>query len=289
MNVAVIIASRGRREFVRELNRRLGRQTRPPDRICISVSSPEDAPGRDDAGAAEVVLSPLGLCAQRNTGLNHIGDSADLIVFFDDDFVPADNHLERLEAFFLKNPDIAGATGLVLRDGVTGPGLTYEDADRAIAAHRPSPPEAWSRKTRSSLYGCNMSFRRRAIESLRFDEDLPLYGWLEDVDFSSQAGRWGPIVETNAVAGVHLGVKGGRLSGLRFGYSQIVNPVYLRRKGTIGLKQAADNVGGNFIANHLRALAPEPHIDRWGRVKGNWLAIRDIARGKIDPKAILSI
>ncbi len=288
-NIAVIIASFGRRDYVCELNRRLARQTRPPDHICISVTTPGDAPAREDAGASEVVISPAGLCAQRNTGLDRVAGGADIIVFFDDDFVPAEDYLERLEAFFLENPDVAGATGLVLRDGVTGPGLTYEDADRAITAHAPVPSSNWSRKGRTSLYGCNMAYRRNAIEGLRFDENLPLYGWLEDVDFSSQARRWGPVVETDAVAGVHLGVKGGRLSGVRFGYSQIVNPVYLHRKGTIAFKQAADNVGGNLLANHVRALAPEPHIDRWGRVKGNWMAIRDVLAGKIDPKAILSL
>ncbi len=286
--LAVIIASLGRGDIVRELTRRLDLQTRPPDRICVCVTTPEDAPAADETNVLEVVLSAKGLCAQRNAGLDHIGDDADLIVFFDDDFVPAPTYLERLEAYFEADPMIAGLTGLVLRDGVTGPGLSFEDADQAIAAHVPKAMTDASRINRTSLYGCNMAYRREAIGALRFDENLPLYGWLEDVDFSARTRQWGPLVKTDALVGVHLGAKGGRLSGLRFGYSQIVNPVYLRRKGTISLTQAADNIGRNLLANHARALAPEPWIDRWGRVRGNWLAIGDLMRGKIDPGRILS-
>lgn len=289
MHIAVVLASYGRPDIVTEMNRRLTDQTRRPDSVCISVSKIEDAPGRDDTGMAEIVLAPRGLCAQRNRGLDHVGDDADLIVFFDDDFVPANTYLEYLETLFTENPEIAGATGHVLCDGINGPGYSYVDADRAIAAHTPAAPSDWTREPRPSLYGCNMTYRRKAIVGLRFDETLPLYGWLEDVDFSARAARWGPVIESNALAGVHLGVKEGRTPGVQLGYSQVVNPIYLQRKGTISLKRAAKNIGGNVIANHLRALAPEPYVDRLGRVKGNWIAIRDVLSGKVDPAAMLSL
>lgn len=289
MHIAVVLASYGRPDIVTEINRRLRAQTRRPDSVCISVTKSEDAPGPDDAGAADIILAPRGLCAQRNRGLDHVGDKADIIVFFDDDFVPADNYLERLETLFTENPELAGATGHVLCDGINGPGFDYDDADRAIAAHAPVPRDQWTLEPRPSLYGCNMAYRRKAIENLRFDETLPLYGWLEDVDFSARAAHWGPVIESNALAGVHLGVKGGRTPGVQLGYSQIVNPIYLHRKGTIELKRVARNIGGNFIANHLRALAPEPYVDRLGRAKGNWIAIKDVLSGKIDPAAMLSL
>lgn len=289
MRIAVVIASYGRPAIVTEINRRLAAQTRPPDSVCICVARQEDAPGPGDAGAADIIMAPRGSCAQRNYGLDHVGDKADLITFFDDDFVPADNYLERLEALFAKHPEIAGATGHVLRDGIHGSGFDFDDADRAIAAHDPVSPAQWTIRSREGLYGCNMTFRHTAIENIRFDETLPLYGWLEDADFSARAAHWGPVVESNALAGVHLGVKGGRTPGVQFGYSQIVNPLYLHRKGTIAFKRAARNIGGNIIANHLRALAPEPYVDRLGRAKGNWIAIKDVLSGKIDPAAILSL
>lgn len=287
MRIAVVLASYGRPDIVTEMNRRLTEQTRKPDSVCISVAKIEDAPSRDDAGMAEIILAPRGLCAQRNRGLDQVSDNADLITFFDDDFVPANNYLENLETLFTEHPDIAGATGHVLCDGINGPGYSYEDADRAIAAHTPVSLGDWTQEPRPSLYGCNMTYRRKAIAGLRFDETLPLYGWLEDVDFSARAALWGPVIESNALAGVHLGVKGGRTPGVQLGYSQVVNPIYLHRKGTIALKRAARNIGSNFIANHVRALTPEPYVDRLGRVKGNWLAIKDVLSGKVDPAAML--
>ena len=287
--IAVIIASFGRHDVVCETNRRLALQTRRPDRICISVTKSEDAPAPENAGAAEIVLSPVGLCAQRNSGLDHVGRDADFVTFFDDDFVPAPDYLERLENYFTAHPDVAGVTGLVLADGVTGPGLSFADADCVLAKHSPAPLSDATKIQQRSLYGCNMSFRREAIEGLRFDETLPLYGWLEDVDFSVRAAHRGPVVKTDAVAGVHLGVKGGRSPGVRLGYSQIANPMYLRRKGTMTTAHAMTIMLRNLAANHAKTLAPEPYVDRRGRVKGNWLAIRDVLSGNIEPGRIASL
>lgn len=285
--IAVILASYGRPEILSELIARLARQTRPPDQICISVTTRDHAPA--DAAGADIVIAKRGLCAQRNAGLDHVGDSADLITFFDDDFAPAPDYLERLDAFFAHHADVGGVTGDVLRDGILGPGLTFDDADAAIDNHTPPPVSAAKRKRRRNLYGCNMTFRREAIGDKRFDETLPLYGWLEDVDFSVQASAWGPMVWTDAVAGVHLGVKGGRVSGVRLGYSQIANPLYLKRKGTLSFIDAADNICSNLLANHIKLLTPQPYVDRPGRLKGNWLAIRDALTGKIDPQKVLSM
>ncbi len=287
--IAVVLASLGRPLVLRELIIRLRAQTRHPDLICISITKLEDAPAPKDIHGAEVVIAPLGLCAQRNAGLAHVGDRADIITFFDDDFVPSSDYLQRLEAYFALNPQVAGITGHVLRDGITGPGLSLADADEALAAHNPPPLENASRVIHSSLYGCNMSYRRAAILNLRFDEALPLYGWLEDVDFSAQVRKGGLLVKTNAVAGVHLGAKAGRTSGVKFGYSQIANPLYLGRKGTMTVPHVITRMGRNLISNHLRALAPEPYVDRLGRIKGNWLAIGDVLRGQAHPARILSL
>jgi hypothetical protein len=76
---------------------------------------------------------------------------------------------------------------------------------------------------------------------------------------------------------------------VRLGYSQISNPLYLMHKGTVPASHIADNIARNFIMNHLRALAPEPFIDRRGRVRGNWLAIADVMRGRLTPERILSL
>ena len=94
----------------------------------------------------------------------------------------------------------------------------------------------------------------------------------------------GSIVSTNAFAGVHRGATGGRTPGRALGYSQIVNPIYLVRKGTMSAAYATKLMTKNLIANHVRALRPEPHVDRLGRARGNWLGIVDVLRRKDRPE-----
>jgi hypothetical protein len=123
----------------------------------------------------------------------------------------------------------------------------------------------------------------------RFDTRLPLYGWLEDLDFSRRMAAFGRIVEAPALRGVHLATKVGRTSGRRLGYSQIANPVYLTRKGTMSWPRAARIMTGNILANSAKSLRPEPWIDRKGRLQGNLLAFRDIVTGRCAPERILDL
>jgi hypothetical protein len=134
-----------------------------------------------------------------------------------------------------------------------------------------------------------MAFRAGDIGAERFDERLPLYGWQEDVDFAMRVARGRAIGRTDGFHGVHQGIKRGRTSGRRFGYSQIVNPAYLYRKGSMSRKKMLNLAVRNFIANHVRALRPEPWVDRRGRIVGNWLALLDLARGRVEPERVLAL
>jgi hypothetical protein len=48
-------------------------------------------------------------------------------------------------------------------------------------------------------------------------------------------------------------------------------------------------MGRNVARNIARCLAPEPWVDRRGRVKGNMLALGDLVLGRIDPRKILQL
>ena len=93
----------------------------------------------------------------------------------------------------------------------------------------------------------------------------------------------------HGLRGVHLGVKRGRVSGVRFGYSQIVNPLYLVRKGTGTGRWAANLIARNVLANAALSLRPEPHVDRRGRLKGNLIAAGHLIRGRCDPELMLRL
>jgi GT2 family glycosyltransferase len=288
MRIGVVIATLGRALEAGQVLARLQRQSLLPARIIFSVEKPEDLPAGGVSGF-EVVFGSRGLCAQRNRGMARLGD-CDLVVFYDDDFLPSLRSLEGLAELFSRHPDVVGATGVVLADGVTRGGVPFAEAEAIVEAYDSAPPVAPSILADvRSAYGCNMAYRCRAVAGLRFDERLALYGWQEDVDFAGQIAARGRVVTTNAFAGVHMGVVKSRTPGLRLGFSQMVNPVYLVRKGTMRPGHAARIMGCNLIANHLRALAPEPHIDRKGRLAGNWAGLFHLAGGGLEPERIASM
>jgi hypothetical protein len=288
-NIAVIIASTGRPEMLAQAILRLRGQSLRPDRILLSVVSQADLPQDADLIAgAECVTGPPGLTAQRNSAIDRLRDDMHrIIVFFDDDYFPSRTAIEGIDRLFAAHPDVVGATGILLADGINGPGISVAEADRLLAADDRRPPRTPGiLRELSGLYGCNMAFRGGAIGELRFDERLKLYGWQEDIDFAAQLLPRGKLVKSEAFSGVHLGVKHGRTAGLRLGYSQVVNPVYLSRKGTMRGRYAAKIIVKTVCANHLRMLYPESWVDRVGRVRGNWLGLIDCLRGKVTPERI---
>ncbi len=289
LEVAVIIASTGRPANLATALRHFSSQSQSPAAILLSVASREDLPPDLDAyPGVSHVIGPKGLPAQRNTGLRNLGADADIVAFFDDDYIPSRRCIEHVASFFAAHPDVAGANGLLLADGINTSGIATAQAEELISRHdsATSAPDMSIRRDLKGLYGCNMTYRRRMIEGIWFDERLKLYGWQEDIDFAAQLLGRGRLVQTHAFAGVHQGVKGGRASGVRLGYSQIINPLYLADKGTMRTGFALRIIIGNLLANHARVLNPEPWVDRAGRVRGNWLGLFDALRGRLTPERI---
>ncbi|MEM8728769.1 MAG: family 2 glycosyl transferase [Pseudomonadota bacterium] len=295
--IAVIIASKGRSEILEAMIPYLNRQTLKPVVLVIAVTDPSDA--MFDLGGlldreidGRILISPPGSCAQRNAALRALPTDIDYVVSYDDDFYPSRHALEGLATTFAHHRDVDGVTGLLIADGIGGPGLSASEADRMLqdwdAAHpcdRTVAPQIM--RDTLGLYGCNMAFRARAAAGLEFDERLPLYGWQEDVDFAAQLP--GRRVETPAFTGVHLGTKSGReANGERLGYSQVVNPFFLWRKGNVTLGHALHLALRNMAANHAKSLRPEPWVDRVGRLRGNWIGLGAILTGRANPERILT-
>ena len=69
----------------------------------------------------------------------------------------------------------------------------------------------------------------------------------------------------------------------------MANPVYLIKKGTVPAKFALELMLRNLAANLFKSLWPEAHVDRRGRLKGNFLAMCHIVMGRIEPEHILKI
>lgn len=289
VKIAVAFATSGRSDVLTWTVGQLLNQSRPPDELLVCPASPQDADGpalRALYPDVRIIEGPIGSSAQRNALM--AVSQADVIVFLDDDFLPHSQFLEEAEILFSSIPDVVVATGYVLKDGIIGPGLTYEDARKVL-----DNDAGGGRDVRDvyNAYGCNMLVRLATVRQTGacFDERLPLYGWLEDVDLSRQLAPFGRIVSASALRGVHLGNKTGRSRGKRIGYSQIANPLFLLGKGTLTSRRAAAQIARNLAANLVRSVRPEPWVDRRGRLLGNLKAILDIGRGRLHPQRILEI
>ena len=288
--LVVGIATRGRCTILAETIAFLAAQKRQPDQILVAYAEPTDigdAPGQFPH--VTFVQAPLGLTRQRNAILTLVLDS-DLLLFIDDDFYLDSEYLTIAERFFEENPDVVASTGRVLADDVKGPGLTVVQAKSIIAASSGAQCEQQITPI-FFAYGCNMCLRLAPIRknNLRFDETLPLYGWYEDWDFSRQLAVFGAVVHISNACGVHLSTKVGRITGVRMGYAQVANPIYLARKGTFPWSHVFKFIVGPCLKNLVRSLAPEAHIDRLGRFCGNLAAFRDLLTGTLSPTQIVDL
>ena len=290
--VIVAIATVDRAQITRATLAHIGQLKDRPDRVVLSVSSHSDFDLRDIGDTPfplEIVFGRKGLCAQRNAVLDAVPMDT-IVLFIDDDFLLEDGYITATRNVFLQNRDIVLATGDVLADGIIGPGLTHQDGVQVLEKQVPGKMAAEPLEIYNG-YGCNMAIRMSVVKkhSIRFDETLPRYGWLEDVDFSRRLAEHGRVVKDFAMRGVHLGTKVGRSRGVPLGYSQIANPVYLVRKGTMQGKRAYRQITRNILANLGKFATPEPWVDRRGRLRGNLLGLRDLATGRLSPTRILSL
>lgn len=289
MRVIVAIPTTGRPSIVVPTILDIARQTRRPDLVVVVAAGPGDIDAAAVAGLpfpVSVIESERGATFQRNAALDLLHPD-DCMLFLDDDFIMAPDFLANLERIITDQADVAMVTGTVLADGIKGPGLSHDYAQRLLS-DQSAAPEAADLAEVYNCYGCNMALRAAPLvaHGIRFDTRLKLYSWLEDVDFSRQMAAHGRIVKAASLRGVHLGTKTGRTSGLRFGYSQIANPLYLIAKGTMLRSRALRLMFGNVTSNVARSVYPEPGIDRWGRLKGNLRAITDLLRGRLKPENV---
>ncbi|MBM3592027.1 MAG: glycosyltransferase family 2 protein [Alphaproteobacteria bacterium] len=289
MHITIGIATRGRPAILAGVLRDLARQIRKADRIIVCHVSADDITGCEAVPGVEFITAPAGLPRQRNCILDAARDS-DVVLFLDDDFLCNGPFLLVLETCFQNYPEMVVATGTVIADGANAPGYDLVEGAALLAAD-PAAEDALAVAEAFNGYGCNMAFRMSALRAhdIRVDERLPLYAWYEDIDVTRRLGAHGKILRLAGARGVHLGVKAGRVPGLRLGYSQVVNPIYLAIKGSFPWSHAIPSAARHCAKNLLRSAFPEPWADRWGRFRGNMIGLWDVLRGRITPERILDL
>jgi GT2 family glycosyltransferase len=209
-------------------------------------------------------------------------------LFLDDDVELASNYIESMERLLDEDEGVVGATGFLTVDGAQGDVGLGRDIARSYVSNYIRKQDNYDHEN-----GQNLFVRTQVFHHVLFDENLPLYGWLEDFDFATNILCYGRIVMNAGTCWAHIGAPSGRTSGLRYGYSQIVNPLYLWKKNRKpGMHRVIFEHWLRYLASNGRRACislPTDRTDRAGRLTGNVIALGHILTGRVDPRYILRL
>jgi GT2 family glycosyltransferase len=274
----VIIPTRGRADSCQATVASVFRQNVLPDQVIVSAVEPSDWRGEADP-RVRLLLGAAGLTRQRNRGIAALDPRCQVVTMLDDDVELPEDYFQNIQRLFTQHPDVALCFGAVREF----PRMSRENA-RQVLTQWPARDEF--RQGACGL-GCSMNIRRTVVDKISFDERLPLYGWLEDADFAARARPYGKQGTYEAARTLHLVEPKMRLSGVRFGYAQAMNPYYLWRKGSLPLKEVVVQHWIKAIGSNLLGLVRrDPAVDRWGRLRGNARAFSLILRGRAEPELL---
>ncbi len=266
---AIVIPSFGRKAILEATLGGVFPQMEQADRVVVVTCRDVDAPACEEPGLL-LVQGTKGSACQRNSGLDslqRIGGTFSSVLFIDDDVVLAEGFLANLRAHHAAHPEAVGFTCHVIADGSRSGEITRSDAEEmARIWEMPRRPKELIAVTAPYV---GFSMRGDLLARFRFDERLAGYGFMEDWDFFARLrmeGRTGFALDCGLV---HLAVGGGRTAQRKFGFSQITNPLYLRRKGVLPRSNCARHVL-RALASNLRGVFSRPKRER---LQGNLLAL----------------
>ena len=268
MNCSVIIATKDRYEDIVNLLKSISQQALLPNEVIIVDSSEQTEKQEEFIAYTNKIKLKLnlnyiktdkrGLTVQRNIGINNISPKTEIVFFFDDDLLLEQGYIEAIiEAYKSdKNNEIGGIGGYLTQDG-----------------SKYSPlPEKIEKKEACTLYGCNMSFKLSAIQDLRFDENLSLYAWMEDWDFSYRVARNYKLYYYSGALAIHLQSTSGRINEKKLGFMLIGNRHYLYKKNNfLSYKDYVYyfmQISKNILLSYRKA--------RRQRLTGNMIALLNI-------------
>jgi GT2 family glycosyltransferase len=294
--VAVVIASAHRPQVLQETVASLMLQSEPAAEIIISVPGSEHVTAETaQLPSVKIVRAELSATRQRNRAIDAIASDAELVAFLDDDVELRRDYLEALRRSFGTSREVAFLRGHMIANGMDiGPidragARAMVGSDAATHSGAAAPPQLVP-ITCIDAFGATMSVRRAVLQTARFDERLPLYSYMEDLDFAAQCTAYGRLAYCHNARLVHLYAPGGRLPGLCIGFAQVMNPAYLWRKGTCPTGFLLRRLAQHLAANALKSLHPRHSTpDRRARLAGNLRAVRSLLRGRIAPEDMAAL
>lgn len=171
--VSVVVCTRGRPALLDGCLQALRAQSHPDFEVVVVDNAPTDGEARRLAaryGARYEVEPRVGLDHARNRGLAR--SAASIVAFTDDDALPEPGWLEAIASVFASSPDVAVVTGDVAAAELATPSQRlFEHTYRGMS--KGPQPRLHRRSSRRIPYlpaqfgtGCNMAFRRNALEAI---------------------------------------------------------------------------------------------------------------------------
>lgn len=181
MKITVVVPTYRRSKDLAHCLAALKKQIRPVDELWIIVRDTDEETRTflhdfdiESLPLQIATVTAVGVVAAMNIGLESASD--DIVVFTDDDAAPHSDWLERIEAYFLSDPSIAGVGGrdwvyhgTELEDGAEPVVGKLQWFGRLIGNHHIGIGQG---REVDVLKGVNMSFRRTSIQNLRFDQRM---------------------------------------------------------------------------------------------------------------------
>lgn len=217
MQGEVIIATYNREKELSQCLYHIEQAALKPQRVIIIDATPDYR--FDYKGNLNILYknsSEQGSSVQRNEGIECLLDNTDIVTFLDDDFYVDEDYFANLYSAFERDETLVGAGGALRRDG------------DFVTQNMPQ-----NDKDVNSLYGCNMSFRVAQIGDTRFDENLKLYAFMEDWDFSYRMAQKGSMKRLWNCTGEHDRAPNKPVDDRKMGYMIVANSCYLKRKNHI--------------------------------------------------------
>jgi glucosyl-dolichyl phosphate glucuronosyltransferase len=253
-STSVVIPTAFRRDSMLRFITSLNAQSELPEELVVADGNPSASDEqayreRLHPGVRLVYLAcELGLTRQRNRGID--AASGEIIFFFDDDVVLETQYLASVKRAFEADQDVGAISGLIVNEPEPSRSklqrahhLGRRAIERAFFLMRyrdgrflPSGMPTWLDGGRTEdtdcecLFGCCMAFRRELVATLRFDERLSRYCYMEDDDIAKRVSQRMRVRYVPDARCQHLHAPANRLTAFAAAKMLMVNHHYLFRK-----------------------------------------------------------
>ena len=187
------------------------------------------------------------LARQRNTAIDRLPASVEIVHFIDDDVTVRPGYFEALSAALRSDSDVGGTGGIITErpQGVPSSSperlrrlffLGHSDPGRVLPsgyatnAQHPRTNSAHGLRKTEWLSGCSSSYRRDLLERHRFDETLTGYSMLEDLDLSYRIRQQARLIVQPEARLLHRRSSRNRLDAERYGHALTVHRRWFMEK-----------------------------------------------------------